>query len=403
MSFDITTIRSQFPALNQEDPLIYLDSAATTQIPEVVLRSMQQFNETCRANVHRGMHASAEQATELYESARKTVQAFVKANRPEEIIFTKNTTESINLVAQSFGKILKKGDGVVLSTLEHHSNIVPWLQLQEERGIEVHWIDIKDGNTDMEQYKSLLERGSIKMVAVTGQSNVLGTKPPVKEMIAQAHDAGAKVLVDAAQLAAHDRIDVQDLDCDFLAFSGHKVYGPMGIGVLYGKRELLEKMPPFLGGGMMIHEVTRDGFSPADIPAKFEAGTPPITQAIGLDAALLWLSAFDQKEKMDHEQAVLHAAMNALKTIEGLSFAGPEDGISGCVSFVIDDIHPHDLTHILGQQGICLRAGHHCAQPLHNALGHNATTRLSVGIYNDLEEIESLGQAIEAAISTLQP
>ncbi|MBI3336806.1 SufS family cysteine desulfurase [Candidatus Peregrinibacteria bacterium] len=421
MTLDISAIRRQFPILDQE--LIYLDSAATAQKPQIVIDALKEFYAKKNANVHRGMHGLAEQATTAYENARTSVQKFINAASPEEIIFTKSCTESINLVANSYSSRREgvRGRGsVVLSLLEHHSNIVPWMMC----GAHLHWINIDEyGNTRLEQLDTYLKQENIELVAITGQSNVLGTRPPLKEIIQKAHAAGAYVLVDAAQLVAHHQVNVQELDCDFLAFSAHKLYGPTGIGVLYGKRELLEKMPPFIGGGMMIKEATQTGFTPADIPQKFEGGTPPIAQAIGLAAALEWLEQFAWKDIEEHEHALLKHAEHILKNIDGLKILPachpePDEGRhaqdvmvrrahhdmerSGCLSFVLDKVHPHDLTDILGEQGICLRAGHHCAMPLHKRLNIPASTRVSFGIYNTIQEIDILADAIQHAQKILQ-
>ena len=372
---------------------------------------MEKFYTEENANVHRGMHVLAERATVAYEGAREVVRTFINAAHPEEIIFTKSCTESINLVAKSWGRNnLHKDDVVLLSILEHHSNIVPWLQLKEEIGIKVKWVDIDDrGQFRLDHFIDIMDDGGVCLVAITAQSNVLGTRPPLKDIITKAHEHGAVVLVDAAQSISHGATDVRALDCDFLAFSGHKLYGPDGVGVLYGKRELLQAMPPFLGGGMMIKEVRSDAFTSADLPQKFEAGTPPISEAVGLGAAIEWLGQFSWKDIEAHEQALIAAAIIELRKVNGLQILGHPVGAqnfapvhSGCIGFTIDGIHPHDLTDILGKKGICLRAGHHCTQPLHRALGITASTRLSVGIYNTLEEIRSVPAAITAAQSTLR-
>lgn len=416
---DVSAIRRQFPILEETidgRPLIYLDTAATAQKPRGVLECVQKFYEADNANVHRGMHILAERSTVAYESARKTVHAFLNARHPEEIIFTKSCTEAINLVAISLsrGQSLAQGDVVVLSALEHHSNIVPWMQLQERKGIEIAWLECdKSGRIAPAHFKNILAKGRVKLLSITAQSNVLGVCPPLKELIDLAHEAGALVLVDAAQSVAHHQTDVQALDCDFLAFSGHKLYGPTGIGVLYGKKDLLQSMPPFLGGGSMIQEVRDDGFTPADLPQKFEAGTPPIAQAVGLASAISWLSQFSWEDIEAHERVLLEAALTMLRSIQGITIlgpafakasagrSGPTKDISGCISFTIDGVHPHDLTEILGRQGICLRAGHHCTQPLHRRLNITASTRLSVGIYNTVEEITALGEALPQAIQRL--
>lgn len=427
MALDPSALRRHFPFLARQidgHPIVYLDSAATAQKPQAVLDRMQKFYEEENANVHRGMHALAERATIAYEDARGTVQKFLNAAHAEEIIFTKSCTEAINLVARSWGRAnLRKGDAILLSLLEHHSNIVPWLQLKEENGIDVRWIDIDDaGQFRLSQLDAYLREGNVKLVSITAQSNVLGTRPPLQEIIAKAHEHGALVLVDAAQSVSHHPTDVQALDCDFLAFSGHKLYGPTGIGILYGKRDLLRAMPPFLGGGMMIHEVHQDRFTPADLPQKFEAGTPPIAQAVGLAAAIGWLGQYSWEEIEAHEQSLIAAAIDWLGSFPNVRILGPatvaDYGLrvagsrnskpvtrnfsSGCLSFTIEGVHPHDLTEILGRQGICLRAGHHCAQPLHRRLGVAASTRLSVGMYNTIDEVRSLASPLLAAVGKLR-
>jgi len=405
MTLDVRAIRRQFPFLQERKDLTYLDSAASAQKPEIVLQAMDAFARQKYANVHRGLYPLSEGATEAFEQSRETVRAFLGARHSDEIIFTKSTTESMNLIARSWGHAtLKKGDAVALTILEHHSAIVPWLQLKEEKGIEIVWIDIDDqGHVKQEELTRALKKGNIKLVSVTGLSNVLGVRPPVKEIIVEAHRTGALVAVDAAQWIGHHPISVRELDCDFLAFSGHKPYGPTGIGVLYAKRELLRSMPPFLGGGMMIREVHRDGFTAADAPQKFEAGTPPIVEAIGLKTALEWLAAIGWNDVEAHEAALMRTAYETLKDIPGLRILGPQqpDDVSGCVSFVVEGIHPHDMADLLGQEGFCLRAGHHCTQPLHERLGVSASVRLSIGIYNTEEEIRALGPAITRARSIL--
>ncbi len=405
MPLNLPSIRRHFPLLSQKidgHPLIYLDSAATAQKPQAVLDAMARFYGEANANPHRGMHVLAERATVAYEDARKTVQAFLNATHTDEIVFTKNCTEAINLVARSWGHSLKKGDAIVLSMLEHHANIVPWQQLKEEKDIEILWIDCDHaGQLNLNQMEEYLGRGHVKLVGVTAQSNVLGTCPPLPEIIRMAHAHGALVLVDAAQFVAHHKTDVRDLDCDFLAFSGHKLYGPTGIGVLYGKRDLLRGMPPFLGGGGMIAEVTTEGFVPADAPARFEAGTQPVTEAVGLAAAIDWLSQYSWEDIEAHERELLTAAFDQLSSVPGLKILGIPQSVSGCLSFTVDGVHPHDLTEILGRRGICLRAGHHCAQPLHKKLGVTASTRLSVGIYTTTEEIIALVPALQQTILRL--
>ena len=396
MSLNTLQIRQQFPILQQGT---YLDSAATAQKPQLVIDAMKGFYETANANVHRGMHVLSEKATLAYEDARVTVQKFINASSPEEIIFTSGTTESINLVAKTWGKEnISEDDAVVLTLLEHHSNITPWMQLKDDNDCAIEWVELNaEENIDLTQLDAHLKKGNVKLVAVTGQGNVTGVRPPLKEIIAQAHKAGALVLIDAAQLITHHPTDVQDLDCDFLAFSGHKIYGPTGVGILYGKRKLLEKMPPFLTGGGMIAEVKHDHFTCAGLPTKFEAGTPPIAQAVGLRTAIDWLSKFKWTDIEAHEQSLIEKTFRELKKISGLTILGPNNPnkIFGCISFTIDGIHPHDLTDIIGQKGVYLRAGHHCAQPLHDHYGVPASTRLSIGIYNTEDDIEKVRPAIE--------
>jgi len=403
MALDTQTVRGHFSVFTQKDAPIYFDSAATAQTPDAVIDAMDEYYRTYCANVHRGMHALTERATLSYEEARKTVGKFINAKYSREIIFTKNCTEAINLVANTWGEQhLQENDVIVVSYLEHHSNIVPWHQLSEKTGATVKWIDIdEEGQIVMESLDEILAVGNVKIVAITGQSNVLGTRPDVKTIVQKAHDADALVLVDAAQLIGHHQVDVQELDCDFLAFSGHKLYGPTGVGVLYAKRDLLDEMPPFLGGGMMIHEVKEDGFSPGESPQKFEAGTPPIAQAIGLASAIIWLEQFPWEDREAHEADVIKDAHAMLKGIDGLTMFGPSYP-SGCISFITEGAHPHDLTDILGQQNIALRAGHHCTQPLHKKLDVPATTRLSIGIYNTVEELETFKIGLEKALDLLR-
>lgn len=405
---DIVSIRRQFPILSKKvggHTLCYLDSAATSQKPQCVLDAIIDFYTTKNANVNRSVHALSEEATIAHDAARETVQSFLGAKHAHEIIFTKNATEAINLVASSFGRTLKPADRIALSTLEHHSNIVPWMQLSENRSIGLDWLPITDdGYIDTKETEMILKKGRTKLVAVSGLSNVLGTLQPLEEIIRIAHQNGAAVLVDASQLAAHEMIDVQKLDCDFLAFSGHKTYGPTGIGVLFGKAELLKKMPPFLGGGDMIQVVTAEGFTPAELPRKFEAGTVAAADAAGLSAALQWMERASMKAIQKHEASLITHALASLKKIKGLKILGttdPEKRI-GCISFVIEGIHPHDLTDVMGKEGVCLRAGHHCTQPLHKLLGISASTRLSVAAYNTVEEIDRCIASLQKAISLLQ-
>lgn len=399
MAFDASAIRRQFPLIAREG-LIYLDNAATAQKPQAVLDAMDHFYKAQNGNAHRGMHPLAEAATEVLEGARERVRMFINASSTEEVIFTKSCTEAINLVAKSLGSAWSKTDAVVTTVLEHHSNTVPW----QQTATEVRFVPCDEqGVLDLDALKQHLSDGKVQLVAITAQSNVLGVQPDLKRVIDMAHTAGALVLVDAAQSIAHIKTDVQELDCDFLAFSGHKLYGPMGIGVLYGKKKLLSEMPAFLGGGMMIREVTQNGFTTADLPHKFEAGTQPIAEAAGLHAAMDWISQNSWKDIEAHEHELITYAAQKLSEIPGLRILGPDiTHRSSLISFVIDGVHPHDLTDILGQKGICLRAGHHCAQPLHKQLHIGASTRLSVGIYNTKEEITTCCTELTAALSRLR-
>ncbi len=396
--------RADFPQLSRQvgsHALLYLDSAATSQMPSPVLEAMDAFERSHRANVHRGMHMLAEEATDAYEGARETVRRFVGAAHADEIVFTKSCTEAINIVARGMDSGMQKGDVIALSMLEHHSNIVPWMQLKERTGVTLQWMDINDdGSLNEESLQRALDTPHLRLVAITGMSNVLGTRPDLHRIITAAHARGAQVLVDAAQLIAHDAVDVQSLDVDYLAFSGHKLFGPTGIGVLYAKRALLKNLPPLLGGGNMIEEVTLEGFTTNDAPLKFEAGTPPITQAVGLAAAMDWLEQFPLSERRAHERMLYEKAIATLSTVEGLRILGSHNN-EGVISFVVEGVHPHDLTSILGQEGVCLRAGHHCTQPLHRRLGITASTRLSLSLYNTCDELERLPEAITQSIRTL--
>jgi cysteine desulfurase/selenocysteine lyase len=378
-------------------PLSYLDNAATTQRPRQVIRSISDVYEKHYANVHRGIHWLSDQSTDLYEEARAKVQVFISAPQREEIIFTHGATESINLVARSWGDAnLKPGDEILLTELEHHSNIVPWQQAAARTGAIVRFLPITDdGQLRLDVLEQFLTHRT-RIVAVAAVSNVLGTINPLAPIIAAAKRQGALVLVDAAQSVPHSRTDVRALGADFLVFSGHKMLGPTGVGVLYGRRELLEAMPPFLGGGSMISRVTTAGFEPADLPAKFEAGTPPIVSAIGLGTAIEYLQRLGMETIAAHEHALCAQTHEVLGSIGGLRLLGPGPGhTAGIVSFTLERVHPHDVAQLLDRQGIAVRAGHHCAMPLHKRLGLNATTRASFYFYNTPGEIEQLGVAIE--------
>jgi cysteine desulfurase/selenocysteine lyase len=401
MALDISEIRRQFPILGKSiggQPLVYLDNAATTQKPQAVLDRLQRFYTEQNANINRSMHALGEEATIAYEEARKIVAEFVGAEHAFEVLFTRNTTESLNLVAKTWGAAtLKPGDAVALTTMEHHSNIVPWLQLRETHGITIEWISVdKEGTIDSKSLERVLRSGRVKLLAATGLSNVLGCRTDIADLARKAHAAGAMILVDGAQLVAHETVNVQKLDVDFLAFSGHKLYGPTGIGVLYGKKKLLETMPPFLGGGDMIQNVTLEGFTSAELPRKFEAGTPAIPDAVALGEALRWLKGIGIDAAHKHTRSLIAYAHETLASIDGITILGPKNPANRlcCASFTLDRVHPHDLADILGQQGICLRAGHHCTQPLHRSLGIDASTRLSVGVYNTEEEVDMCVAAI---------
>ncbi|MGH7139619.1 MAG: aminotransferase class V-fold PLP-dependent enzyme [Pirellulales bacterium] len=405
---DVQALRRDFPILSRlvhgDRPLVYFDNAATTQRPRQVIQSLVEVYEKHYANVHRGIHWLSEQSTDLYSEAREKVRAFINARHAEEVIFTRGTTESINLVARSWGdRNVGPGDEILLTEMEHHSNIVPWQQLAARTGAALRYVPVRDdGLLDLEAFQQLLSDRT-KIVAVTAASNVLGTYTPVAQIVLQAHAAGAKVLVDAAQSVPHTTTDVQTLDADFLAFSGHKLMGPTGIGVLYGRQELLAAMPPFLGGGSMIRRVTLDGFEPADLPARFEAGTPPIVEAIGLGVAIDYLRGIGLEKVHQHERLLTAAVQDAIGSLSGVRIYGPPlEQKAGIVSFALSGIHAHDVAQILDQQGIAVRAGHHCAMPLHNRLGIAATTRVSFYLYNTLAEIEHLAPALEKVKRTLR-
>ncbi len=393
---DVRRLRAEFPLLERrvgsDKPLIYLDSAATSQKPRSVIQAMTVFYERHNANIHRGIHALAEEATASFESARARVAQFIGASDPRCLVFTRNTTESINLVAHTWARAtLKPGDMILLTEMEHHSNLVPWQILAAEKDLKLEFVSVtEDGLLDLESYSELLSRGP-RLVAVSQMSNVLGTINPVREMTAQAHAAGALVLVDAAQSVPHLPVNVEDLDADFLAFSGHKMCGPTGIGVLYGRLSLLESMPPFLGGGDMIKRVHLRDFVANDVPHKFEAGTPAIAEAIGLGAAVDFLSEVGMPAIHRAEQVLIEYALERLAEVPGVRVLGPEaQQRGGVASFTFDGIHPHDVAQILDRQGIAVRAGHHCAMPLHERFGVPATTRASFYLYNTTGEIDSL-------------
>jgi cysteine desulfurase/selenocysteine lyase len=400
MSFNIEQIRKDFPILERETKpgtrLVYLDSTATSQKPLPVIEAMNDFYRRSNANIHRGVHTLAEESTAMYEGAREKIAKFINAASPRQIIYTRNTTESINLVAYSWARAnLKAGDLVILTEMEHHSNLVPWHMLQAERGIELEFIPVtEEGLLDLDVYRSLLTRGP-KLVSFTHMSNVLGTITPAAEIIRLAHEAGALTLVDAAQSVPHLYVDVQALDADFLAFSAHKMCGPTGIGALYGKADLLEAMPPFLGGGDMIREVKLRSFRPNSLPHKFEAGTPAIAEAVGFGAAVDYLTQIGMDAVAAHEHQITEYALERLEEIPGVKVFGPSaDKKGGVAAFTLEGVHPHDVAQILDQDGIAIRAGHHCAQPLHEKFNIPATSRASFYIYNTRDEVDLLVNGI---------
>jgi len=398
-ALDVARVRADFPALHQQvngRPLVYLDNAATTQKPQAVLDALLGFYSRDCANVHRGVHALSQRATDAYEGARETVARFLKA-RPREIVFTRGTTEAINLVAYSYGSRLLPGDEILITELEHHSNIVPWQMLAERTGARLRVAPIDDrGEIILEEFQRLLGPRT-RIVAVAHVSNALGTVNPVEEICRLAHTYGARVLVDGAQAVPHLAVDVRALDCDFYAFSGHKIYGPTGIGVLFGRWELLEAMPPYQGGGDMIRSVTFEKTLYNDPPYRFEAGTPHIAGAIGLAAAIEYVTRLGLEEIRRHEQQLLEAATRALEEIPGVRIVGTAAHKAAVVSFVLDGVHPHDVATVLDHEGVAVRAGHHCAQPLMERFGLPATTRASFALYNTLEEVDALARAVRRA------
>jgi cysteine desulfurase/selenocysteine lyase len=394
--FDAAQRRADFPLLAREVrpgvPLVYLDSAATSQKPLAVMEAMDSYYRRSNANVHRGIHTLAEEATALYEGARERIARFLGARSTKEIIFTRNASEAINLVAYSWGRAnIRAGDVIVLTEMEHHSNLVPWQMLAAERGARLEFIPVTDaGELDLSALDSLLAQ-SPKLVAVTHMSNVLGTINPVTEIAAKAHAAGALVLVDAAQSVPHLPVDARTLGADFLAFSGHKMCGPTGIGVLWGRQELLEDMPPFLGGGDMIKRVYLREFKANELPYKFEAGTPAIAEAIGLGAAVDYLSRIGMEAIQAHEQAIIIYAIERLEEVPGVKVYGPPaDKKGGVASFTLEGVHPHDIAQVLDRDGIAVRAGHHCAMPLHDRFNLPATARASFYLYSVPPEVDKL-------------
>ena len=398
MNLDVATVKKDFPLLSGNPDLVYLDSASSSQKPSSVLEAMTDYYETTHANVHRGVYGLAQEATERFEGARAKVARFLGAADANEVVFTKNVTEAINLLAHSWGRSrLSAGDVVLLSEMEHHANLVPWLMLAEERGIQLRYIPVnEEGELDLSELDTLLE--GARLVSVAGMSNVLGTINPVRRIADAAHEVGALVAVDAAQLVPHLATDVAALGCDFLGFTGHKMCGPTGIGGFWARADLLEEMPPFMGGGEMIRDVRLDGFTPNVAPWKFEAGTPPIAEAIGLGAAVDYLESLGMEAVREHEKQLTGYALRALQDTYGdrMVIFGPSDleHRGGAISFAFGEIHPHDVSQVLDDSGVCVRAGHHCAKPLMRRLGVNATTRASVYVYNDESDVDALVEAL---------
>ena len=404
-TFDVNEIRKSFPVLEREvnnQLLVYLDNAATSQKPQVVIDALNYYYSNYNANIHRGIHTLAEEATAAYEATRKTVQKFINAPSSDEIIFTRGTTEGINLVAYTWGRQnIHESDEIIISTMEHHSNIVPWQILCEEKKAVLKVIPINDdGEILMDEYKKLLSEKT-KLVSIAHASNALGTINPVKEIIDEAHKAGALVLVDGAQSSVHLDIDVQKMDCDFFAFSGHKVYGPTGAGALYGKRKILEDMPAFMGGGEMIKEVTFEKTTYNELPYKYEAGTPNIADTIALKVALDFVAELGKNIIRNHENDLLKYATEQMNGIDGLRIIGTAKNKVSLISFVIKNIHPQDIAVLLDNQGIAVRTGHHCTEPLMKRFGIPGTVRASFAMYNTKEEVDRLTGAIKKAIKML--
>ncbi|MBR0672122.1 aminotransferase class V-fold PLP-dependent enzyme [Neoroseomonas soli] len=403
VTFDVARIRQDFPILSQTHrgrPLVFLDSGASAQKPRAVIEAMVRCMETAYANVHRGAYRLSELATDSYEAARAATARFLNAADPREIVFTRNSTEAMNLVAHSWGRgVMKPGQAVLISELEHHANIVPWQMLRDDKGNELRVCRVTDsGELDMEDLARKLADGKVGLVAVAHMSNVLGTVTPVERIVALAHAHGAKVLLDGSQAAVHRRVDVQAIGCDFYCFTGHKLYGPTGIGVLWARLEHLDRMPPFLGGGDMISSVTFEKTEWAPVPAKFEAGTPPIIEAVGLHAAIDYVTAIGMTAIETHERALVDHAMGRLSEVPGLTLLGRAQDRGGVFAFALDTAHPHDLATLLDRAGIAVRAGRHCAEPLHARFGlENGTTRASFGLYTTKEEVDLLARAVTEA------
>jgi cysteine desulfurase/selenocysteine lyase len=400
MSLDLTKIRADFPILSQMVrglPLVFLDSAASAQKPRAVIDAMRDAMEMQYANVHRGLHWMSERTTEAYEGTRGDVLGLINARSTKEIIFTRNSTESLNLVAHSYGRgVMKPGQAVLITAMEHHSNIVPWQMLRDATGIELRVAAITDaGELDLADMEAKLADGKVGLVSMTHMSNVLGTYTPAERIVQLAHAYGAQVMLDGSQAIVHRKIDVQALDCDFYVFTGHKLYGPTGIGVLWAREELLRRMPPFLGGGDMISSVTYERSSWAELPHKFEAGTPAILESIALGAAIRYVRSIGYDAIAAHEAALTEHALATLSQIRGLTILGRAQDRGGVISFTLDGAHAHDVATLLDRQGIAVRAGHHCAEPLMRRLGVDSTARASFGLYTTLDEIDVLAETLD--------
>jgi cysteine desulfurase/selenocysteine lyase len=399
--FDLDAIRADFPILSQTirgKKLVFLDSGASAQKPRQVITAMARMQESGYANVHRGAYFLSESATAAYEAARAAVARYLNASSEREVVIASSSTAAINLVAHSFGSLLKPGQAVVVSEMEHHANLVPWFMLRDRAGIELRICRVTDaGELDLDDLAAKLADGRVGLVAVTHMSNVLGTVTPAAQIARMAHEAGAKLLLDGSQAVVHRGVDVQALDCDFYVFTGHKLYGPTGIGVLWGRLEILERMPPFLGGGDMIAEVTLDGFLPAPVPARFEAGTPPIVEAIGLHAAIDYVQALGMPAIEAHERRLVDHAMARFADLDGITLLGRAQDRGGVFAFALDNAHAHDLATLLDRVGIAVRSGRHCAEPLHTRFGVESTCRASFGLYTTEAEVDYLAEALGKA------
>lgn len=401
---DHNSIRNEFPILDRqinEAPLVYFDNAASAQKPNAVINCMREQASRAYANVHRGLHTVANETTDAFETAREKIANYINARSAKEVIFTKSATEAINLVASGLTADIKPEDEILLSVMEHHSNIVPWHFLRERHGAVIRWVDVnEDGSLDIDQLTRLIN-AKTKILAITHMSNVLGTSPNVKKIIEIARSNNVKVLLDGCQAIVHRKIDVQDIGCDYYVFSGHKLYGPTGIGVLYGKEAVLNELRPYQGGGEMIEVVEKDHITYGEIPHKFEAGTPPILEAIGLGAAIDWISQFRMAAIAAYEESLYKRAVHALKTINGLKIHGDTTDKGSVLSFSIEGVHPHDIAQLLDQFGVAIRAGHHCAQPLMAELGVTATARASFALYNTEREVDVFVNSLEKVRSML--